>query len=219
MNERYCVVLGDVVDSRKIDDRSEFRQTLARALSEVNDAYGETLHAPFSILKGVDEIGGVLSSVQHLASIQKTLLRMVHPEQIRIAAVVGEIDVNADAHSIADMDGPALSRADAVLSELESDGLTFRLHSDQSRYDELISDEINLLNIIRGNWSQRQAEIITTYERFDSQKQVADSLDISPQAVSNALRDSKAKRILGIESRLDAHLRSYPAVERMEEVR
>lgn len=216
MSRRYCVVLGDVVNSRKIDDRETFQEELEAALSGINTNYRESIDAPFSILKGVDEIGGVMESVRPIADIQKSLQRAIHPEQVRLAAVIGEIDVNPGTSDIAEVDGSALSRADDVLSELESSNLTFRLDGGHSPDDDLISDEINLLDMIRADWSERQLEIISLYEQCGSQKAVAESLDVSPQAISKALRNSKGNRVLQIENRLDDVLQSYPPIEQLE---
>lgn len=212
MTDSYCVVLGDVVGSREIADRPSFQDQLTAAIDQINERHADALAADFAILKGVDEIGGVLESVRPIAAVQRTLARAVHPEQIRIAAVVGRIDVNPDGTRISMMDGTALSEADETLSTLESETLTFSLEGEHPEFDRLISDEINLLDMIRADWSERQLEVITEYERLGTQKAVADSLGVSPQAISKSLRTARAKRVLAIEERLEATLQSYPAI-------
>lgn len=212
MTDRYCVVLGDVVESREIADRPSFQDRLTRAIDRINEEHADALVADFAILKGVDEIGGVLETVRPVAAIQRTLARAVHPEQIRLAAVVGQIDVNPESTRISMMDGSALSEADETLSALQSESLTFRLEGERPEYDRLISDQINLLDMIRADWSDRQLEVITEYERLGTQKAVADSLGVSPQAISKSLRTARAKRVLAIAERLEATLQSYPTV-------
>jgi predicted DNA-binding protein YlxM (UPF0122 family) len=206
------VVLGDVVDSREIDDREPFQRTLAETLDAVNEEFDDSLQAPFAVLKGVDEIGGVLRTVPPLVEIQRRLARAVHPQQMRIAAVLGEVDVNEGAGDVSVMDGEAFARADALLAELESDDFTFRLEGDESVLDDLLSDEINLLDMLRAEWTERQLEIVTRYDALDSQKAVAESLDISPQAVSKALSRTKGKKVLTIEERLAEAVQLYPSL-------
>jgi len=212
MTDRHCVVLGDVVGSREIADRPSFQNQLRAAIDNVNEEYADALVADFAILKGVDEIGGVLASVRPIAAIQRTLARAVHPEQIRLAAVVGQIDVNPESARISMMDGTALSDADELLSTLETENLTFRLEGERPRYDRLVSDQVNLLDMIRADWSDRQLEVITEYERLGTQTAVAEALDVSPQAISKSLRTARAKRVLAIEERLEATLESYPRI-------
>ena len=203
------MVLGDVIDSRKINDRNEFKNRLKRAISTVNNRHQDKIHAPFQILKGVDEIGGVICSVSPVADIQKIFSRTLHPNAVRIAAVVGEIDVEEQSKVVSQMDGMAFARADMVLSELENSGSTFRLSGKNEQIDQLVSDEINLLDIIRSGWSERRMEVVSEYDRLERQKEVADELGISVQAVSNHLRQSNVNRVLEIEERLSTNLKSY----------
>lgn len=212
MTERYCVVLGDVVDSREIDDREAFQRTLSETLDAINEEFDDSLQAPFAVLKGVDEIGGVLRTVPPVVEIQRRLARAVHPQQMRVVAVLGAVDVNEGAGDVAVMDGEAFARADALLAELESEDLTFRLAGDEPVLDDLLSDEINLLDMLRAGWTERQLEIVTRFDELDSQKAVAESLDISPQAVSNALSRTKGRKVLAIEERLDEAVQLYPGL-------
>lgn len=213
MVQKHCVVLGDVVNSREISDRGMFQKTLQSALDAINEAFDDTLYAPFTILKGIDEIGGVLTSVRPLVAIQRQLARALHPQQIRLAAVVGEIDVNGTTGDVSAMDGEAFARADAVLAELEAVDLTFELEGTRPLLDGLISDQINLLDLFREGWTERQVEIASKYEEFDTQKQVAQSLGISPQAVSNALSKTEGAKIVRIEQRLSRTIEQYPSLD------
>jgi len=212
MTREYCVVLGDVVDSREISERNEFKNKLEDAILSVNAQYEDEVHAPFQILKGVDEIGGVLHSVSPVPDIQKVISRTLHPNAARIAAVVGEIDVNKQSEDVSQMDGMAFARADMVLSELEDSGFTFRLSGKRNQIDELVSDEINLLDIIRNGWSERRMEVISKYDRLGSQKEVASELGISVQGVSKHLRQPDVNMVLKIENRLSNNLNSYPSL-------
>lgn len=213
MIQKNCVVLGDVVNSREIQDRETFQETLQSTLSEINTQFDDALRAPFKILKGVDEIGGVLKSIRPLVTIQRQLARSLHPQQIRLAAVVGEIDVNAATGDVSAMDGEAFARADRVLDELESTDFTFELEGTMPLLDGVLSDEINLLDMFRETWTERQVEIISKYERLDSQKEVAESLDISPQAVSNVLTKTKGDKIVRLEQRLSQVVEQYPSLD------
>lgn len=213
MVQNCCVVLGDVVNSREIEDRETFQETLQSTLDTINDEFGDLFRAPLTILKGVDEIGGVLTSVRPLVAIQRRLARTLHPHQIRLAAVVGEIDVNGTTGDVSAMDGEAFARADAVLAELESTDLTFELEGTRPLLDRLLSDQINLLDMFREAWTERQVEITSKYEKLDSQKEVAESLGISPQAVSNALAKTKAAKIVQLEQRLSRVIEQYPSLD------
>lgn len=205
-------MLGDVIGSTELADRAGFRQRLQNVLSEINEEHGERIHAPFGYIKGVDEIGGVLDSVAPIAEIQRDIARVVHPSQIRIVAVVGEIDVNPESEVVTRMDGPAFANADETLSAIEREDLTFRLRGKEPTLDILISDEINLLDMYRAERTERQMEVILKYEQLGTQKKVAQSLGITPQGVSEHLRESNWKQVRAIERRLIEIMKSYPDV-------
>ncbi|MFC7081468.1 SatD family protein [Halorussus caseinilyticus] len=164
-------------------------------------------------MKGVDEIGGVLNAVPPVVEIQRRLALALHPQQIRLAAVVGEIDVNAASADVAAMDGPAFARADALLAELEDADLTFELRGTVPVVDDLLSGQINLLDMFRAEWTERQVEVLSKYEELDSQKAVADSLAVSPQAVSNVLANTKGPKVLALERRLAGTVSGYPSLD------
>ncbi len=212
VTRQYCVVLADVVDSQKIEDREAFREKLDTAISEVNQRYQDWIRTKFDVIKGVDEFGGVIDSVKPIADIQKIFSRTLHPEQYRMAAVVGEIDVNKTSSDISRMDGPAFARGDVILSELEKDGLNFRLSGNSDTIDDLLSDQINLLEIIRSEWGKTTIEVIRQYDNSKTQSAIAKELDISAQTVSYHLRKSNVEQVLKVEKRLSNVLENYDQI-------
>lgn len=210
MARQYCVVLGDVVASRDITDRESFQKTARETFRAINDEHNSYIRADFSYIKGIDEFGGVLTSVAPVAAIQRTLSRSMHPEQLRLAAAVGEIDITMEPGNPASMDGPAFATAARVLTEIERDGDTFRLDGTEPLVDGVISDQITLLDVIRQRWSERKMEVVRASERNETQTAVAETLGITRQAVSNHLRE--VRPVLRIEERLDAHLAEYPSL-------
>lgn len=208
MHERY-VVLGDVVQSREIAARERFRRMLADACEDVNREYRTDIVAPFELLKGVDELGGVLSSVTGIYDIVKDLFDALHPHRLRIAVVRGEIDVGADTGVVSQMDGPAFHRADELLEQVERADLLFDARIGQERFDLAVADEINLLLATRRRWTDRQREIIDYYERYGSQYDVAEELGITQQAVSKSLGKASWQMVQRIEERLGRVLQEY----------
>jgi len=212
MTRQYCVVLADVVDSQKIKDREAFRQKLDTAISEVNQRYRDTMWAEFTAIKGVDEFGAVLNSVRPIADVQKIFSRTLHPEHFRMAAVVDKIDVNRESSEISRMDGPAFARADMILSELEEDESKFRLSGNSDIVDTLVSDQINLLEIIRSEWGNTTMEVVRQYAKSKKQSAIAKELDVSVQTVSYHLGKSNVEQVLRVESRLSNVLENYEQI-------
>lgn len=195
------VVLGDVVDSRAISDRDGFRETFASARERLAEAYGNAFVAGPSVLKGIDELGAVVSTLEPIYDVVRTLQHDLHPHAIRLAVASGDISVG-QAGSVAHMDGEAFHRATELLERIERDGLRFGLDTGNQPLDTAVADEINLLVHLREGWTDRQREVVTRYERAETQRAVASDLDISQQAVSNVLQSASWPLIETIEDRL-----------------
>ncbi|MDZ4170943.1 MAG: SatD family protein, partial [Methanobacteriaceae archaeon] len=60
MEKKMYVLLGDVISSRKIKNRTSFQKNLENTYNKLNKKYEKDLFAEFKILKGLDEIGCVL---------------------------------------------------------------------------------------------------------------------------------------------------------------
>lgn len=205
---RY-VLLGDVVDSREIDDRSEFRKQFRDAQTAVTELYEDSFAAPLSSLKGIDEIGAVLTSIDRLYDIVIELIHHLNPHSIRLAVAYGEIELGIDERDVSQMDGEAFHRATELLGAIERAGLRFDLQTGMAPLDTAVADETNLLLHLRGSWTDRQREVVKLYERNGNQQAVADELGVSQQAVSNALRGASWPLVETVEARLRRTLEAY----------
>lgn len=203
------VLLGDVIESRDIDDRAAFGETLTAALDAVNERYGEHLRADLRTMKGIDEVGGVLEDASVVYDVLKTLSDALHPHQLRVAVCHGRIDVNPDASEVAAMDGPAFHDATEALEGLESNGLLFAFEADNPTVDDLLSSTVNLVLTLREDWTETEFRVVRARERHDSQQAVAAELDRSQQAVSAALGRAHWQRIRTAETTLDRIFKSY----------
>ncbi len=96
------------------------------------------------------------------------------------------------------MDGPAFHRA-AELLELckkRDSYYSFQLKSNLTPYDQCLSEMANLTALIMKSWSQRQRTIIRLYTECEKQEIVANKLDITQQAVSDALRSAYWRQVM-----------------------
>lgn len=208
---RY-VMLGDVVGSREIDDRRAFRTQFEDARTTVTEAYGEDFAAGPAVLKGIDELGAVMTTAERLYDVVVTLDELLHPHSIRLAVASGEIEFGVDEADVSRMDGEAFHRATALLESIERADLQFGLDAGGGPLDTAIADEINLLLHLRNSWTDRQRDVVARYERAGNQQVVADELGVSQQAVSNVLRGASWPLVETIERRLRGTLEAYDGV-------
>ncbi len=209
----YYVVLGDVVHSREIEDREAFQDRLAETCARFTAKEREDVYGDFTILKGIDEFGGVLQSLANLYEVVTTFQDALRPHGVRIVVASGSIDVGLTTFDVEKMDGEAFHRASERLEEIEDDPLSFDLLIDDA-VGRAIADEINLLLRRREEWTDRQREVIEVRRKVDTQAAAAERLDVTQQAVSNVLSGADWPLVETVEGRLRETLREYAASQR-----
>lgn len=202
------VLLGDVVDSRNIEDRAAFGRTLGDACRAVTAAHEDAFVAPLEPLKGIDEVGGVLATPAPLYDVLDALRARLHPYELRVAVAKGVVDVGADTGDVSQMDGPAFHRADELVTGLDGGPLRVALDFDDHPLDAAIADEINLLFDVKSRWTDRQREVVAAYRETESQDETASDLGVSQAAVSQALSRASYPTIREIEARLRTTLQA-----------
>ena len=196
------VVVGDLVSSSGVEDRESFQERLDAVCRGINRRLAGHLEAEFKIVKGIDEVGAVLTDVSKVYEVVTTFLEELHPYRMRCVLVRGVIDTAFSSRDVAKMDGPAFHQAASLMEHLKRTRLLFAISTGRKIVDPLVAGLINLLLMARGGWSATQRRIIREYERTGVQSKVAEDLGITQQAVSRVLARSRWKEIHGIEENL-----------------
>jgi hypothetical protein len=152
MEKRYYVVLCDVISSRRIKDKRAFQKKLETTCSMVNATYSWSIHAGFKILKGIDEIEGVLSNISNIYEIMALILEQLYPDSMRFVLVQDSVDIGVESRDTAKMDGPAFHKASDLMSDLKKSKLMFDMSTGYELTDTLISVEINLILLLKKYW-------------------------------------------------------------------
>ncbi len=205
MSHEY-VLLGDVVSSARVKDRERLRARLEGMCGALSSGFAPDLVAPFSILKGVDEVGAVLASA---ASVYEMLLESeeaLRPERMRFVLVRGHIDTAAGSGDVSRMDGPAFHSAAKAMEELKKSRLLFDIVGGDDRRDDLLGGLVSAVLELRGGWSEHQRKVATARASVERQADVAARLGVTQQAVSDALRRSSYWQVERLERRIRAAL-------------
>lgn len=208
MVHRY-VLLGDVIRSREIEDRQAFRDRLAGVCEELTVRESEAIHADFEVLKGVDEFGGVLTSVTSLYDVVVTFQAALAPHRSRIVVAEGEVEQVGDSRRVGGMDGPAFHRADELLTAVGDGPRVVDVRLADEALGHVVADEVNLLLHRRRQWTDRQREVVDAVADAGTQTAAAESLGVTQQAVSNVLASADWPLVDAVESRLRDVLAAY----------
>ncbi|MEW6011621.1 MAG: SatD family protein [Euryarchaeota archaeon] len=200
-NEFY-LLLGDVLSSRKIKNREKFQSKIIESSSKLNNIYEKDFYAKLSIIKGSDEIGAVLVNLRPVYPIINFLSQYLYPNYLRFVVVKGAIDTSVSTKDVSKMDGPVFHQAADYMLSLKQEKLIFKMDTQNFITDTLISNNINLLYLLKKKWSPSKNRIIAQYKKTRKQKLTAEKLGLKQQTVSYHLQSAQYKEIEKIEQNL-----------------
>lgn len=209
MKQKLYVLLGDVISSSPIRNREDVQNKLVRTCEKINTTYAKDIYAKFKILKGADEIGGVLLTIANNYNIITTISEHLYPNLIRFVLVFDYVDTALRTRDVAKMDGPAFHKASDLMTALKKSKLMFDMCVGDKVIDACIVGQINLILLLKKNWSARQRDIVEKYKKAKNQYEVAQKLGITQQAVSKTLNRLMWKEINIIEKKLNTILSEY----------
>src|SRR5574341_1698610 len=173
MKQLLYVVLGDVISSRRIRDKEAFQNILEETCNRINTVHAADIQAEFNILKGIDEIEGVLLNISKIYEIITSILEQLYPESMRFVITLDYIDTAVESRNVAKMDGPAFHKASDMMGELKKSRLLLDISTGDEITDILISGEINLILLLKRKWSAKQHSIVKEYKKTGNQYEAA----------------------------------------------
>lgn len=209
MEKKLFVIQGDVIDSRKINDRDSFQEKVEKACEYVNLNFRKDIYGDLKIIKGIDEIEGVLNKISNIYKIITTIQNFIFPYKIRFTVVYGIINTALGSEHVEKMDGPAIHKATDRIMELKKSKFLFNIDTGNDIIDPLLNGQINLLMFYKAKWTEREKQTAECYTEHRKQNMVAKELSTTQQNVSDLLRRSNWKEINLIEKELNHVLEHY----------
>jgi len=163
----YFALIGDIVNSKKIDNRYELQEKLSQYMEQLNKEYDEYLASGFSLTLG-DEFQALFTNPKKIfEAIMKIEIEM-KPIQFRFALGVGEILTNISKNKSMGSDGPAWWKARETIIELKKNhekGLkevsNIRIVGLKNQeVMDLINMSLSLCDHIEKKWTTQQRVII-----------------------------------------------------------
>ena len=189
-----ATLIGDVVASRTADDRSALHERLTAVLAHVNDTFAPT--TPLRITVG-DEFQGGFDTLGHAVQASLRLRLALMPElDVRHGLGWGEVRVLQEEPRVEDGSSWWAAR-DAIHEIQEAQGhpgsrfrrTAYRVASDQAGPDaDLVNAALVLRDAAVGALSERSLSVLRGLLDGRTQRELAESLGISPSAVSQRVR-------------------------------
>src|SRR5690554_3059199 len=116
----YSAITGDIVNSRKHENRSQLIKNLKKAVKKINNQYQDVLAAHFVIYSG-DELQGLLKDPAYSYLIIREIQKMMYPVELHFGVGIGELSTsvpaNLDNAYTGELDGQAYYWAREMLNQ------------------------------------------------------------------------------------------------------
>lgn len=210
----YIAIIGDIYDSRLLEDRKKVQKNLLNVLDSINKKYQKEIVSKFSISMG-DSFQGLLKISSPFMQIIFDIQLELFPVEMRFGIGIGEITTTIDSSNSQLNDGPAYHHARKAIEFIEQSEQQYATRktniylSDQRERKEmdLINAIFALNKAINSKWSNRQTEIIKSYlSNNENQYETAHALDIGQSSVSKALKSTNFYAFLSSIKDIQAYI-------------
>ena len=192
----FAAVIGDIKDSRHLENRKEVQVHLQEILDRLNEKYKDHIVSKFLITLG-DEFQGLLCGGEHILDMVNEIRMEMYPVRLRFGIGFGQITTDIKSEMALGADGPGYYRArEAVelLKEREKKNrpvlaeLCLRLDEKDQEKEVLLNTVFDLMCVVESGWTERQRETIWDMLLYgDGQQNTARRLSISQPTVQKAL--------------------------------
>ncbi|MDD7176686.1 MAG: SatD family protein [Lachnospiraceae bacterium] len=194
----YIAIIGDIKNSKMIDNRCQVQERLYEILKQINEMFDEDIAAKFVITLG-DEFQGLLKSVEHLFYIIKYIQREMYPVRLRFGIGLGEVWTNIFCEAAIGADGPAYYAARSAIVQLREQEKKFKKQAvdiqisiyDTQKFEiEEINTMLALMKIIEDSWSDKQRFTIWDMEQNGgSQEECAKRMNTTQSTIARRLAE------------------------------
>ena len=187
-------MIGDLVGSRRSDDRAAMHERFARAVADVNEVYAPPV--PLRIGVG-DEFQGIFASLgDAIAAALRLRLALLPHDDVRQGIGSGRVVVLAEEPRVED--GPGWWAARSAIEQVEGYERKAALRAVRTAYvaaeteqgpdQALVNAALMTRDQVVSGLSERSMSVLRGLLRGRQQQEIAADLGISPSAVSQRIR-------------------------------
>ncbi len=198
----YLAIIGDFIDSKNLEDRSNYQKQLQKTLDLLNQKYKMHLASKMSITLD-DEFQALFKEDAPIFQIIDELSIAMKPVDIRYGIGYGEILTTINPEQSLGADGPAYWNAREAITFIHQRndyGQTHLAIRTGSETDDIILNSLlSAGEAIKSNWITSQIDVYETLlkediyqEQFD-QQEIGEKLSLNSSALSKRLKSSNIK--------------------------
>lgn len=205
----FVALIGDIRGSREVDDRKEVQAEFKRVVETLNDRVRDSaIASPFTVTTG-DEFQVLLTDARAAVEAAVTASDRFHPTGLRFGIGCGTLETDVNPDQAIGMDGPCFHRARAAINAAQQDGAWLRVSGWSNGLDQHVNAMSDLVQCVREDWTDRQAEFAHTLMETGAQKHVAAHYDVSKSTVSESLSAGHVQEVRAAENAVAAFLQEH----------
>lgn len=198
----FVALIGDIRGSRELDDRQEAQQAFKRVVGSLNDHLpASSIASPFTVTAG-DEFQGLLVDAADAVDAAVTASDRFHPTRLRFGLGRGELVTEVNPDQAIGMDGPCFHRARDAIDAAQADEAWLRVAGWSDDLDRRVNAMFDLVQCVREDWTDRQAQFASALKAAGTQKRVAARYDVSKSTVSESLSAGHVQEVRQAEAAL-----------------
>lgn len=200
--QRYVALIGDIRGSREVDDRNEVQTAFKAVVSSLNEQIpAGSIASQFTVTTG-DEFQVLLTDAADAVDAAVAASDRFHPARLRFGIGSGELETELNPNQAIGMDGPCFHRAREAINSAETDAAWLRVAGWSNELDGHVNAMADLVQCVREDWTDRQAQFAVALQEEGSQKRVAERYDVSKSTVSESLSAGHVQEVRAAETTL-----------------
>ena len=185
------VLIGDIIASRKIKDRSSVQKQLKAVLRNLNRKSANLL-SPYTITLG-DEFQAVFNQSGQIFSDIITILSALYPEQVRFSIGIGTIDTPINKQQAIGMDGPAFYMARKGIEQLKATDYLFITNGLIEDQQDMVNNCLFLLSHLIHKWKPSRLSVFQLVQQGMSVGDMTKKLDLTDKAIYKSIDQGELK--------------------------
>lgn len=197
----YIALIGDIIESKQVNDRAKLQINMQDAFDHINSKYDAIIRSKFTLTLG-DEFQALLKPSKKVFELLEDLEFLI-PVSFRYGLGYGIMKTDFDTEISIGADGPAYWHAREAIEKIHDQNWSGKtkgyIVTKDEIFDRTFNNFILLSDTIKSEWTNLQKETFRAllsegiYSNDFSQKDFADSLGISPSSLSKRLNNGNIK--------------------------
>lgn len=198
----YVALIGDIRGSRELEDRNEAQMEFKQVVDSLNhDIPTDSIASRFTVTTG-DEFQVLLRGAFDAIEAAVLASDRFHPARLRFGIGRGELDTAVNPNQAIGMDGPCFHRAREAVKLAREDEAWLRVSGWSKDLDRHVNSMFDVVQCLREDWTDRQAQFAKALKQEGTQKEVADRYGVSKSTVSESLSAGHVHEVRRAENSL-----------------